>query len=80
MRMRFETLRRLLLHKPFRPLRLTLDDGSKLVIRHPEAVMLSRLLCGVARDPEFPLLFEPEKVLAVERLRANGNGRGRGRT
>lgn len=75
--MRFETLRRLLLRKPFRPVRLTLDDGSKVVVRHPEAFMLSRMLCGVARDPEFPLLFEPEKVLALEQLRPNGNGRKR---
>jgi hypothetical protein len=75
--MRFETLRHRVLRRPFRPIRLTLDDGSKIVVRHPEAFMLSRMLCGVARDPEFPLLFEPEKVLSVEQLRANGNGRKR---
>ncbi len=75
--MNADTLRRLVYRTPFRPLVLTLDDGTKVRVEHPEVMMLSDVLCGVARDPQFPLLFEPEKVLSVEYVRKNGNARRR---
>ena len=74
--MRFETLRKLVLRYPFRPVQFTLDDGTRVTVRHPEAIMLGRALCGVVRDPEFPLLFEPEKVLAVQHVGRNRSSGG----
>lgn len=75
--MKFETLHHLIHRRPFRPVRLTLDDGGKIVIRHPESIIVTWAMCLVDRGREYPLFFEPEKVLSLEFLRRNGNGHRR---
>ena len=49
--MKNEHLRKLLARRPFRPLELLADGGEKLVIYHPEAVLLGKEMI-VAEQPD----------------------------
>ncbi len=75
--MKFGTLHHLIRRRPFRPVRLTLDDGGRIVIRHPESIAVTWAICLVDRGRGDPLLFEPEKVLSLEYLRPERNGHRR---
>jgi hypothetical protein len=48
-----EDIQKKIRHKPFRPFRLYLSDGSVYEIRHPELVLLGRrsLIVGLTGDP-----------------------------
>lgn len=45
--MNVEKIRRLLKKRPFRQVEILADGGEKLVIRHPEAVLIGRELIVV---------------------------------
>jgi hypothetical protein len=40
--MKIDTVRRLVQRRPFRPIEILSDGGEKLVIRHPEAVLVGK--------------------------------------
>lgn len=76
-------------HKPFRPFRMHLTDGTAYDVLHPELIMLGRryLVLGLTRDPEETLIdssvdIDLLHIVRVETLkrgdRRGGNGRSQG--
>lgn len=39
--MRYVEIRKLIFREPFKPVRLTVDIGESIVVRHPEDVMVN---------------------------------------
>lgn len=68
--MQFEALRRAAHPKPFRPIRLTLRDGTRISLRQPYSILVSRVLC-VAVKGRMPVLFDHGDVVAAEPLRTS---------
>lgn len=79
--MRSETLRRLLVGVPFRPFRLHLSDGTSLLVRHPDFLLLSedRFVVTITSpnaggDGETVSLVDPLHVTHVTLLAAAALG------
>ena len=67
--------RKLVYRTPFHPVRITLDSGESVTVRHPEriGVVQSWVMAAATGGP---LFFEVERVVSVQSLR-NGNGHRR---
>lgn len=73
--MQVDRLRSLAHRSPFRPVRILLQNGDPIDVRHPENIHITDYVVFALLDPKTPILFEPESVIAVTRL---SNGRWRG--
>ena len=73
--MNSDKLREALFRKPFRPVRITLDAGDPIEVRHPEGILMNESW-GVILEGITPILFEPERVVSIRYL-ANGGRRSR---
>ncbi len=69
-------LKAAVLDRRFRPVRITLNAGEPILVRHPENIMIGSEWVAVARDPDPPIIFETEEVVTIEYLR-NGGARHR---
>lgn len=65
-------LRAVILERRFRPVRITLNAGSPIVVRHPENILISNEWVAVARDSDPPIVFEVEEIVSIEFLHNGG--------
>ena len=66
--MQAEQIRKLVKRRPFQPLELLSDGGEKLIIRHPEAVVIGKELIFVLGPDDTPDYIEARNVSKVRIL------------
>ena len=75
--MRVQEIERYLKHRPFKPFRLCMTDGSSYEVRHPEMLLVSRTAIAMAvheRDPQRPegiVCCDPLHITRVEPVPQN---------
>ncbi|MBI4618378.1 MAG: hypothetical protein HY720_32570 [Planctomycetes bacterium] len=71
--MKPEEIRRHLLRRPFSPFEITILDGERYVIGHPENLVVRETYVFVAEDTDWAI-FHPDSVVSIRSAR---NARGR---
>ena len=83
--MNVEELRRYTRQQPFRPFRLDTSDQASYEVRHPEMILLSRMMVVIAHDipapddmPDRVTWVDPIHITRIEPMNpaeSKGNGR-----
>lgn len=75
--MNVSALRKSFAARPYRPLEIVLDNGAKLVVPHPEAIIISEeLIALMPRGSKSVEIIAPEAVSQIRVASRNGrNGR-----
>jgi hypothetical protein len=60
-------IRRATRARPFRPIELRLQDGERLVVRHPEAILVAEDLVMMVDRRGQAILIAPEAVVSIRR-------------
>ncbi|MBI4616912.1 MAG: hypothetical protein HY720_25085 [Planctomycetes bacterium] len=77
--MRASTLRKIFARRPYRPLEITLDNGDRFLVTHPEAILIVEQLVAIALPGEELMeLISPEAISSVGPARPK-NARRAGR-
>jgi hypothetical protein len=71
--MQVEYLRKLLKKRPFQPVELLSDGGEKLLIRHPDAVLIGKELI-VAMGPDDSVDYLEARNVSKVRIRKRRTG------
>jgi len=64
----YDELKRIVARTPFEPIQISLDNGERYKVVHPEAIGVSPTLC-LAYDGRDWVLFAPSEVTSVRSLR-----------
>ncbi len=62
--------RKCVFRTPFQPVRITLDAGEPLEVRHPETIAIGPKMAVVMHDSGEVVLFEMARVVSVTYLKA----------
>lgn len=66
--------------RPFRPVEIELVSGTKVVIRHPEGILItSHTIAWVNPVKDDIVMTTPEAIAAIRRSRGNGRARASSR-
>lgn len=64
-----DELRKAVYLRPFRPVKITLQAGDPIVVRHPECIAVSGSWVAVVLEPEIPIFFEVHQVVSIQYLK-----------
>ena len=83
--MRPEEIQRHVAKRPFEPFRVSLSDGSSIVVEHPELILVTRTSVTIAVRPRpgaLPVInvfVDPIHVTRVDPVNGSGGRQGRRR-